>query len=112
MARGAASRLTAHANLANLLDEEGTPESVAEAKRLYYEVVAGKTEHYGPAHVQTLRTKGNLAILLKNEGTPESVAEAKRLYYEVVTGFERDLGPEHPHTRMMQGNLSELEASQ
>jgi hypothetical protein len=66
-------------NLAILLDEKKTPESVEEAERLYREVIAGESEHYGPNHVSTLRTKGNLANLLKNKGTPESVEEASEV---------------------------------
>ena len=49
----------------------------AEARRLYEEVMAGRTVQLGPAHLDTLRTKGSLAILLKEMG--ERV-EARRMY--------------------------------
>eukprot|EP01044_Picomonas_judraskeda_P024339 COSAG03_NODE_6674_length_1021_cov_1.586768_2_plen_81_part_01 len=80
-------------NLAVLLYEEKTPESTAEAKELYHEVIAGQTEHYGPRHVETLKSKMNLAVLLKNEMTPESTAEAKELYREVIAGETEHYGP-------------------
>ena len=54
-------------NLACLLGNEETPESIAEAKKLYYEVIAGFTEHYGASHVETLASKMNLATLTINE---------------------------------------------
>ena len=42
--------------LALLLAEERTPESLVEAKKRY-EVIAGETEHYGPAHVKAQQLK-------------------------------------------------------
>ena len=40
----------------------------AEARRLNEEVLAGQTALFGPAHSDTLATKGNLAILLDEMG--------------------------------------------
>ena len=79
--------------LAILLKNEKTPESTAEAKELYREVIAGRTEHYGPRHVETLTSKMNLAVLLYDEKTPESTAEAKELYHEVIAGYTEHYGP-------------------
>ena len=66
-----------------------------EARRLYEEVVAGQTAQLGPAHSDTLQTKGNLAILFKEIG---ELADERRLYEEVVAGRTAQLGPGHVDT--------------
>ena len=43
--------------VANMLDSFGLRD---EAKALYLEVIAGRTEHYGPTHTETLKAKENL----------------------------------------------------
>ena len=64
---------------------------------MHEEVVAGFTAQLGPAHPNTLRTKGNLAVLLMQMG---ELAEARRLYAEVVAGQTALLGLAHPDTLM------------
>jgi stalled ribosome rescue protein Dom34 len=66
-------------NLANLLKDKRTPESLEQVEALYREVLAGRTAHYGESNVETLVTKGNLAVLLKNKRTPESLEQAEAL---------------------------------
>ena len=62
---GHVDTLLTKGNLAILLEEIG---ELAEARRMYEEVVAGQMAQLGPAHTNTLRTKGNLAVLLKEMG--------------------------------------------
>ena len=50
--------------LALVLHEERTPESLAQAKDLYYEVIASETELNGSGDLKVLRAKANLASLL------------------------------------------------
>ena len=63
----------------------------------------GQTAQLGPAHADTLRTKGNLAALLMEMG--EQV-EARRLNEEVLAGQTVQLGPAHPDTLATKGNLA------
>ena len=60
------------------------------------EVLAGQTAQLGPAHTDTLRTKGNLACLLAQTG---DLAGARPLFEEVAVGLTAQLGPTHPHTQ-------------
>ena len=79
-------------NLAMFLNDRGER---AEARRLYEEVIAGRTEQLGPSHTQTLEAKNNLANLLKTLGKR---AEARRLYEEApkrVSGWR----PPRPTSR-------------
>ena len=50
-------------NLAILLKNEGTPESIAEAKALYVEVIAGFERDLGPDHPFTRKAKSQLQRL-------------------------------------------------
>eukprot|EP01051_Picozoa_sp_SAG22_P036447 SAG22_NODE_17660_length_300_cov_2.288557_1_plen_95_part_10 len=54
-------------SVAVLLHKQG---HTAEAKRMYEEVIVGRTAMpgIGADHVDTLRAKGNLAILLNDQG--------------------------------------------
>ena len=95
-------------NLATLLDEKKTPESVEEAERLYKEVIAGESEHYGPNHVNTLTTKGNLANLRWQRG---HIDEARDTLRQVVAGYQQQqLSPEHPYLVWAKGALARLES--
>ena len=95
-------------NLAILLKNKGTPESLEEAERLYKEVIAGFTEQHGPNHVETLRTKGNLAELRWQQG---HIDEARDTLRQVVAGYQQQqLSPDHPYLVWAKGALAELEA--
>ena len=74
---------------------------------MYEQVVAGFTQHYGPQHVNTLRTIGRFAELLSAEGeTDQALVEFQR----VLLGFEeQQLSSEHPWFRRVVGKLEELE---
>ncbi len=54
--------LTAKNNLAVLLENLGERD---EARRLFEEVIKGRTTLYGPQHTHTLKAKMGLAVLLK-----------------------------------------------
>ena len=90
------------------MDTKGTTESIEEAERLYKEVIAGRSEHYGPGHVETLLTKGNLANLLQNKGQVDDARDSLR---EVVAGMAQQLSPEHPWLVHFRRQLTELDAS-
>mgnify|MGYP001369817855 CR=1 FL=1 len=94
-------------NLSILLKKQG---KTAEAEALYQEVIAGRTEHYGPTHTSTLTTKMNLALLLANEGNKESNGQARSdegRGRALLPGFSadtwgvrlagRDAPPRNPH---------------
>ena len=72
---------------------------------MYEEVVAGFTVQLGPAHTETLRTKGNLATLLMEMG---EWAQARRLFEEVVAGQTAQFGPAHIDTLRTKANLAIL----
>jgi hypothetical protein len=80
---------------ASVLAKLGETADVAEALRLYEEVVASKTQQLGPDHILTLRTQHNLAGLLKHMGR---LAEARTLYEVVVVGMMVQVGPAHQDT--------------
>ena len=63
--------LTTKNNLAVLLDEQGTKESVAEAKALYLEVIAGFERDLGPDHPLTQQAKTNSRICKKTQKTSD-----------------------------------------
>jgi len=65
-------------NLAVLLKQLGERD---EARRLYVEVIEGRTELLGPSHPSTLEAKMNLANLLNQLGEWD---EARQLYMEVA----------------------------
>ena len=67
--------------MANALKAKG--QQFAEARRLYEAAVTESTAELGPAHSDTLTTKGNLALLLQTMG---EWAEARRMCEEVVAG--------------------------
>ena len=69
------------------------------------EVLAGQTALLGPAHTDTLLTKGNLAGLLEEMGKR---AEARRLLEEVVAGQTAQLGPAHTDTLNSKAGLAEV----
>ena len=85
-------------NLANLLKNEKTPESTAEAKELYHEVIAGYTEHYGPRHVKTLQTKMNLANLLMDTNVADDLWDAQTILNQVTPLYTEHYGPDHRDT--------------
>ena len=91
--------------LATVLMRLGEVGDRAEARRLYEEVVAGQTAQLGPAHANTLLTKGNLASLLDKMG---EWAEARRVYEEVAAGQTVQLGPAHTSTLITKMNLAVL----
>ena len=64
--------------------------------------MARQMAQLGPAHSNTLLTKGNLAVLLKQMG--EQV-EARRMFEEVLAGQTAQLGPAHSNTLRTKGNL-------
>jgi hypothetical protein len=78
-----------------------------EAERLYKEVIAGESEHYGPNHVSTLLNKGRLANLRWRQG---HVDEGRDTFRQVVAGFEQQLSPEHPYLVWAKGALAQLES--
>ena len=64
--------------------------------------MAGQTAQLGPAHWDTLTTKGNLATMLQKTG---GRAEAWRLYEEVLVRQTAQLGPAHPVNLATKDNL-------
>jgi len=76
-----------------------------EARRLYDEVIAGRTESLGASHTDTLMAKMNLATLLHDLGERE---EAKRLFDEVIAGYTESLGASHTSTLGAKNNLAIL----
>lgn len=105
--------LDARADLALLLADDRTAEldrtlsDTVGARVMYEQVIAGFTQHYGPQHVNTLRTIGHFAELLSAEGeTDQALVEFRR----VLLGFEeQQLSSEHPWFRRVVGKLEELE---
>ena len=78
---------------------------LAEARRMFEEVVPGQMAQLGPAHPDTLRTNGNLATLLQQLG---ELAEARRLYEQVVPGQSAQLGPGHVDTLNSKAELASV----
>ena len=98
--RRAAGRLGSLMAVANLLANLGEGD---EARRLYTEVIEGRTAQLGAQHPDTLTAKNNLACLLVDLGER---GEARRLYMEVIEGYTVQLGAQHTDTLGAKLNLA------
>ena len=93
------------------------PTAVGEARRLYEEVVAGRTVAHGAGQSSTLDAKHNVALLLVDMAEAEELgeaesaglrAEARRMYDDCVAGYARLHGWNHTATLMAKMNLAQL----
>lgn len=69
---------------------------VAEAERLYRDVLQVQERVLGTNHPSTLTTRYDIASTVARQG---DAAEAERLYRDLLQAQERALGTDHPHTR-------------
>jgi hypothetical protein len=90
--------------LARVLDKMG---EVDAARKLYEEVIEGRTAQLGGSHTSTLTTKASLGHMLMGEG---KIAESKAIMEEVAAGFLEQRGASHPDTKMYQGAVAQLAA--
>eukprot|EP01043_Picozoa_sp_COSAG02_P064586 COSAG02_NODE_9486_length_2202_cov_1.216833_2_plen_341_part_00 len=80
----------------------------AKSKKLYEQVIVGRTTTVGASSSETLMAQNNLANLLDDMGR---VDEARELYERVVAGLTETCGPTHTETLMTQMNLAALLAA-
>ena len=94
--------LVAFVALAVLLEDMG---ETVEARRLYEEVIEGRTAQLGASHTTTLTSMYNLAVLLEVVGDEVAL---KPLLRRLVEGSAATRGAQHAKTVEVRDWLAEL----
>jgi tetratricopeptide (TPR) repeat protein len=91
---------TAMNNLAIMLHDRW---ELAEAEKLYRQVLAFDLRRLGELHSNTATVTNNLAFVLRDQG---QYAEAERLFRSALDLDKRLFGAEHPYVATVMGNLA------